>query len=365
LYGLPLIVSIDPARIGAMPASIVVPLGDDASFGAQIHRIRADPLAPPMIPAAPNAQYVVIGSLIEDSDNVMARPGPLLLAWALSDLLAGRSSAAPVPLNRPLASLLLGLMGALASWSVFAATFAGMRSKVSAPNWTLLAVAICLLSCLIGLGLLILIQFLVVASGRVAPLAWPTACVLAASLLAMASGVRWINDTRSRLNLERGAEEQAIAYDVFISYAHDPIENREWVRRHVAAPLSGLRHADGRPIRIFFDERSIEAGRQWKREIELALLGTCCFIPIYSERYFDRPYCREEIELADQLRIEGRLDFVPIARVTTGIPERYLRKVQYLDASVELNVGAVLTAQVKTLIDRVGPPGSIRSPANV
>jgi hypothetical protein len=65
---------------------------------------------------------------------------------------------------------------------------------------------------------------------------------------------------------------------------------------------------------------------------ELALLGTCCFVPVYSERYFERPYRGEELEIADQLRIEGRLQMFPVARDAAGIPERYLRKVQYLDA---------------------------------
>jgi hypothetical protein len=118
------------------------------------------------------------------------------------------------------------------------------------------------------------------------------------------------------------------------------------VKRAIVAPLADLRHADGTPYRIFFDESAIKVGRQWKTEIELALLGTRCFVPVYSARYFERPYCREEIEIADQLRIEGRLGMFPVARAVEGVPERYLRKVQYLDARAHPAFVDELIAQI-------------------
>jgi len=108
-------------------------------------------------------------------------------------------------------------------------------------------------------------------------------------------------------------EERAVQYDVFVSYAHDPSENKAWVKNMIVGPLRALRHADGTPYRIFFDEAEIKVGRRWEATIELALLGTRCVVPVYSERYFERPYCREEIEIADQLRIEGRLRMLPVA----------------------------------------------------
>jgi hypothetical protein len=133
---------------------------------------------------------------------------------------------------------------------------------------------------------------------------------------------------------------------VFVSYAHDPAENRAWVKNAIVAPLAALRHADGAPYRIFFDEAAIKVGTRWKSEIELALLGTRCFVPVYSERYFERPYCREEMEIADQLRIEGRLSILPVARTVDGIPERYLRKAQYLDVNARPDFMDELIAQV-------------------
>ena len=146
--------------------------------------------------------------------------------------------------------------------------------------------------------------------------------------------------------MAEGGEERAVQYDVFVSYAHDPSENKAWVKSAIVAPLAALRHADGTPYRIFFDEAAIKVGRQWKTEIELALLGTRCFLPVYSERYFERPYCREEIEIADQLRIEGRLRMFPVARAVEGVPERYLRKVQYIDARANPEFMGELIAQI-------------------
>ena len=75
-------------------------------------------------------------------------------------------------------------------------------------------------------------------------------------------------------------EERTVQYDVFVSYAHDPSENKAWVKNMIVGPLRALRHADGTPYRIFFDEAEIKVGRRWEATIELALLGTRCVVPV-------------------------------------------------------------------------------------
>jgi hypothetical protein len=186
------------------------------------------------------------------------------------------------------------------------------------------------------------------------------ACAALAAAFAWLGARRWIEDERVRRELAERGEERAVQYDVFISYAHDPPENKEWVKRTIVAPLAALRHADGTPYRIFFDEATIKVGRQWKTEIELALLGSRCFVPVYSERYFERPYCREEIEIADQLRIESRLGMFPIARTVESVPERYLRKVQYLDARANPAFMDDLIAQISGTGD-AAPGATVQS----
>ena len=47
-------------------------------------------------------------------------------------------------------------------------------------------------------------------------------------------------------------------YDVFVSYAHQPPANTAWVKQHVHAPVLAATHADGTPLKVFFDEGSID-----------------------------------------------------------------------------------------------------------
>lgn len=347
LPALPVRAAIEAERADALPASLVIPLGADAVFKPFTHRlIGAAGRIEPAIPADASLTYALIGSFAEDSDNVLKRPGPLLLAWALSDLLAGKASVAREPLNHPLALLGLAALAALLAWGTFELSFRIVRARVAPSRWSALARRLALAAFLVSAAMLLCAGGIVLLAGRVIPVAFPMACAALGSAFAWLGARRWVANEQVRREMAEGGEERAVQYDVFVSYAHDPSENKAWVKSAIVAPLAALRHADGTPYRIFFDEAAIKVGRQWKTEIELALLGTRCFLPVYSERYFERPYCREEIEMADQLRIEGRLRMFPVARAVEGVPERYLRKVQYIDARANLEFLGELTAQI-------------------
>lgn len=355
LQALPLLV---PGVTGCAQGSTVVPLGDDAAFQPLTHRLdAAGHLVPPIAPGnAP--EVVIVGSLLEDSDNLLRRAGPVLLAWAVTDLSRGRDAAARRPLNNPWATLGLALGMVLATLVAYRMGFRVLRGRLAPVHWpalaagsTVFAVAAAAVLLLASVGLAAL------DGGPVAPLAMPLAMGMFAAGWAWLTARSWIADAQARGDVGRTGEERAVACDVFISYAHDPAAHQAWVRDHIVGPLSALRSPQGRPLRIFFDESAIKVGRSWKSEIELALLGTRCFIPVYSPGYFDRPYCREEIELADQLRIEGRLRMFPVARSVDTVPERYLRKLQYLDARGEQDVAAELCRQVlAALAEAAGPP---------
>lgn len=345
LPALPVLAAVEQAD--ALPASLVIPVGDDAEFKPLTHHLaRAGGQFEPAIPPGAVLSHVIVGSFKEDSDNVLRRPGPLLLAWALSDLLAGKASVAREPLNSPLALLGLSAFAMLLAMIAFALSFRIVRARVAPARWPAAARVLALAAfafatlTLLGAGGILLL------AGRVIPVALPAACAALGSVAAWLGARNWIVNEQVRREMEGGGEERAIQYDVFVSYAHDPADNKAWVKSVIVAPLSALRHADGTPYRIFFDEAAIKVGRQWKTEIELALLGSRCFVPVYSERYFERPYCREEIELADQLRIEGRLRMFPVARTVEGVPERYLRKVQYIDAREDAEFMGELMAQI-------------------
>jgi hypothetical protein len=330
---LPIRAAIEPERADALPASLVIPLGGDDAFKPFTHRLaHATAKIEPAIPADASLTYAIVGSFTEDSDNLLKRPGPLLLAWALSDLLAGKASVAREPLNHPLALLGLAALAALFALGAFELSFRILRGRVAPSRWNALARWLALAAFLLSAVTLLCTGGIVLMAGRVIPVAFPTACAALGSASAWAGARRWSANEQMRREMAGGGEERAVQYDVFVSYAHDPPANKAWVKSAIVAPLTALHHADGTPYRIFFDETEIKVGRQWKTEIELALLGTRCFLPVYSEDYFQRPYCREEIEIADQLRIEGRLRMFPVARAPERVPERYLRKVQYIDA---------------------------------
>ncbi len=357
LPALPPLAVLGAERVVDLPAAIVVPLGDDASLAPHLHRVAlatsgaAGATGDTTLAPIAGATHIIIGSLAEDSDNVLARPGPLLLAWAVSDLLAGRASRAAVPLADSRSAIFVALLAAAVAATAFLAGFHPLRPRIAPRRWRALAIVLGLAAFAVAGAVLVALNAALIDVGRVAPIAFPLACAALASALATHSAFRWVDDADARQSLQRESEERAIDYDVFVSYAHDPPENKRWVKQEVMARLATLRHSNGRPYRVFFDESGISPGRRWKREIELALLGTRCFVPVFCGRYFERPYCREEIELADQLRIEGRLQFVPIARELSGIPERYLRKVQYLDARNRVQFGEAFGSLVKASVD--------------
>lgn len=361
LMALPVIASLDAQQVAGTPQTLVIALGDDRGFESKTLRVASGEGDGVQMPLATTIQaqiarvsagatHYIVGSLAQDSDNALARPGPLLLAWAVTDLLSGKFGSARAPLNQPWVTVLLAVLAALVTSVGFIAGFHGLRARVAAPHWRILTFGAALAAFLLAVVSIAGAQVIVMAGGQVAPVAWPITCAVIAGGLSLRWGLHWISDRQTRTNLTQSSEELAIAYDVFVSYAHDPTENREWVRDRVVKPLTGLRNSHDQPLKIFFDERSIKVGRQWKREIELALLGTRCFVPIYSDSYFERPYCREEIELADQLRIEGRLTMLPVARVTERIPERYLRKMQYLDTRADTDFAAKLLDAVATVV---------------
>ncbi len=60
--------------------------------------------------------------------------------------------------------------------------------------------------------------------------------------------------------------------------------------------------------------------------------------------------------MADQLRIEGRLRLFPLARSVDAIPERYGRKLQYIDAHGDTPFIDELVHKVRAAVDGEAPP---------
>jgi hypothetical protein len=158
----------------------------------------------------------------------------------------------------------------------------------------------------------------------------PGVGILAASfatLLWMVDTVRHERFLNMLAAQRRGGEQ----YDVFISYARDPV-NARWVEENVYRPLSLVTGADGKPLRIFFDRQVLTVGMDWYARIVGGVYGSRFFIPVYSQDYFNRWFCRDELELAlIRSRDNPNLFVLPLLRAAQKVPRRY-RAIQYIDA---------------------------------
>lgn len=332
--------------IDRLPRRLVLPLGDERETRAvtycfsQEGRCAKDALRLPA--GGLRDKRVIIGSFAEDRQNPLDRPGPELLAWAVSDLSAQGSSRGVAPLTQPAAlagvALLLALMTALTFY--FGYRLARRVSTPAALPRRLIGVA--LAAAVAGLLVWAALWGLLYAQRMALPavLAWFSVLAAAALCWHRAQGA-----AADALYDARAAEEAApVQYDVFVSYAHQPPANTAWVKQHVHAPLLAATHEDGTPLKVFFDEGSIRGGRDWKREIDRAIAGSRVFFPVYTARYFESPQCRDELAFAEQRRSSGLLAILPLTRMPMEDVPAIYQKVQATDAA---RVGELMETAIK------------------
>jgi hypothetical protein len=83
----------------------------------------------------------------------------------------------------------------------------------------------------------------------------------------------------------------------FLSYARQDDLVMDFVGPF-ASSLCHYAYADrGRALEIFLDRTSIGWGDLVQPTLRAAVRGTTVFLPVLTRRYFDRPYCREELFL--------------------------------------------------------------------
>jgi hypothetical protein len=337
------VVSAMPVRVAkdlfgrpeaAMPETITVRIGPKDAFRQHAWSWQPQPnaggqlLAPATAAGARLDQRVVIvGSLEEDANRFAGRSGPELIAWALVARMARSDEATgPRPLDSPLlfaASLVVFPLGS-------ASIFLGIRSRF-APSatrtWWAAAAAV-----LLGLCCLVLLVGGLYALGHLytqVTLVF-VGIVIAVALAGLSAFHRELLASLEA-DLESGKLEAAEAYDIFISYSREPA-NAKWVREHVFEPLAHARHADGRPLSVFFDTRNLRVGDFWYRRLALAIAGSRYFVPVYSEDYFKKAFCVHELTLA-LARCARKPDFIlPLARTTDPVPPGY-DHIQHIDVS--------------------------------
>jgi hypothetical protein len=182
---------------------------------------------------------------------------------------------------------LLPVAAALAALAIGAVAFAGFELWMLAENWIQPQVT------LIGLGMVV------------------------AAILCAVRGTQAIADEANAID---PAATETYDYDVFISYAHD---EGAWVFEHVYVPFRDATLPDGKKLSVFFDTSSIRSGTAWQTKLALAIDGSRFVVPVYSDVYFTKPYCRFEILRAHRKWIAAGEESRCVLPVMRGHPKIY------------------------------------------
>jgi TIR domain len=296
--------------------NVVVPLGAGTSF----ERTRTLYEQAVRKPAALAGQLVLIGDERIDYAAGDPRSKFEMLAWAMSQSLASlHGRPYPRVLIDENIMLALAIGGAILAFAAFAFVFTLLRGK----RFRLVAATIFSLA-VPSAAIAAVVAFLGSQNELYSQVGLPSLAVLITAGVSLWAGIASIRGDLFVTSLQDHTKAVAERYDVFISYARTP-ENAAWVEEHVLGPLARARMPDGKPLRIFFDRQSIKVGFSWYKTIVESIYGSRFFLPVYSEGYFDRPFCREEMDIAMLRQVEMG---------TFVLPDRYVRT-QFVDIERE------------------------------
>ncbi|HXW52404.1 MAG TPA: toll/interleukin-1 receptor domain-containing protein, partial [Candidatus Acidoferrales bacterium] len=295
-----------PVRLG----TLIAPLGatGDAIMSAPSGYSVTSARPFPDGDGALDRRYVIVGTARCDrpletmvcADAEDAQPsGPEMVAWALSDVLQGEGPRNAVQARyeaRPQNGMLLVLLPAFSALVVlaFAAWFFLLRrfQLRSARSW--LPWISAALAAVVGFIAFAGFEAWMLWGGMIQPQV--TLISLGMIVAAALCGVRGNQiEWQLRNAIDTTAAPEQHDYDVFISYAHEELT---WVLEHVYDPFRNARRQDGSKLSIFFDTSTIRVGTAWQDNIALAIDGSRFIVPVYSEAYFQKPYCRFEIKRA-------------------------------------------------------------------
>ncbi|HTU70534.1 MAG TPA: toll/interleukin-1 receptor domain-containing protein [Candidatus Baltobacteraceae bacterium] len=262
--------------------------------------------------------YVIVGTIEYDRSPYADRSGPELLGWALSNARdQGLMDYYDVqPQNRFLL-LLIPVFSALAVL-VYAATFFLLkRTRLRAARHLLPALS-SVIALALGLGIFLLFEFWMFSSHHIQPqVSLISIGIVVASGLGFVRGSQVLNDERNAIE---PLPVEAYDYDVFVSYAR---EDGAWVYEHVYVPLRDATLSNGEKLSVFFDTSAIRGGSDWQSKITLSLDASRFVVPVYSETYFTKPYCRFEIMRAHRKWINAGIESRCVFPVMLGHPKIY------------------------------------------
>ena len=338
-------------------------------------RLPADPVSPakavitklsPQGTFPASAQFggkdVIVGTIEFDHQDALLK-GPELLAWSLSNALEPGTAADAESAydTEPQGGMLLVLVPGFSALAVsaFVAIFfllKGTRLRALRPALPWISAGA---AAIVGLGILAVFEFWLLSLGHIQPQVTLIALgMLVAVMLASLRAFQYLFDQTWTIET---LESEPNDYDVFISYGHD---ESAWVSKHVYAPLRDARLPNGRKLNIFFDTNSIRYGTAWQDKITLSIDGSRFIVPVYSETYFNRPYCMFEIMRAHLKWIKAGSESRCVLPIMRGNPKIPATVADFQAKSLDEvpNLVDLVVAEIVERLSRLGesaPPDAV------
>jgi hypothetical protein len=342
-----------PPLFGGMPqdvwALVDVALHRDEVFGAAATRSRlCNPsekvpvrYGPPIVDKLPaeyqisasspfprsatfTGTYVIVGVPAFDRDpQTTTRSGSELFAWIFSDELTyGQFNRATVQAQGSALLLLVPAFSVITALAFAAWFFLLKRLSLGSVRrflpWIAAALSLC-----VGVAALVTFEAWMLRgpAHQIQPqVALISLGVVLAAALCGVRGSQIEFELRNKIDLAGPPEQHD--YDVFMSYAHEELP---WVLEHVYVPFQNARISDGskdgRKLKLFFDTDTIRVGTAWQDKISLAIEGSKFIVPVFSDVYFGKPYCRFEIKRAHRKWINAGEESRCVLPIMRGHPK--------------------------------------------
>jgi hypothetical protein len=303
-------------------------------------------------------KYVIVGVPKFDRNPEMThRPGSELLAWLFSDELNYQHFEKSTVLVQ--GSSLRVLVPAFSSVTVlaFVAWFFLLKRLPLGPGRTILPHLSAVLSFCVGAAALVAFETWMFRGPphQVQPqVALISLGIVLAATLCGVRGAQIEFELRNKID-STGPPEQ-YDYDVFISYAHEELA---WVLERVYVPFQNARLRDGSRLKLYFDTSTIRTGTAWQDSISLSIDGSRFIVPVYSDIYFRKPYCRFEIKRAHRKWIREGEESGCVLPVMRGRP-RILQVVDDIQAVSIDDRPDLVERIIAEIVDRLSAktPGS-------
>ncbi|MBK7673632.1 MAG: TIR domain-containing protein [Candidatus Accumulibacter sp.] len=253
-------------------------------------------------------RIVLVGRLADDPSPYAGRPGPEIVAWAVTDLLgSGHTADERSLLNSPLLHLSLALLTTGVALLLFIGLLRFIR-RWRLNAWRIAAVAAGV-ALLLPLGLVGLARLL---GHDFSQILLPVLSML----LTLALATHYQGRTALATEEARKAlpDMDFAAYDVFVSYRHS---HRDWVEGTIKPLLESIRRVDGSTLSLFLDSEGIHSGDNWASRLGRVIHESRVFLAVLTPDYFEpnangRRVCEWEMEQALQRHAENAMTILPV-----------------------------------------------------